>query len=443
MTWAHAHLWRHPALAILGVALLLVLPPLAVRAGTRAWASLPLPVPSRRVAVTAAVAAGALFLALGLLFPSHAICFDSVEFSIEVWKGQLRNLRWYLTLASYHGALRAVAAIAPMPIPARTFVPVVNAFATGVAYVALAGAARRLGRTRFEVGVITLLAWTAFGNLQLGLFYVDVYPVAQLAMALFAWTALRALDGDGHPVWPILIAAVGPLFYIGLVLVAPAALVVVAAELRRRGGLARVGVSILAAVVATGGATMPAFGRPFAFRDLLERLVASSGAARGLSPDSSLLPADYLFSAPHALEIVQGWILVDGVGVLLSLTAGMVLLAKALRGPLDLRTLLLAGLVGPVLLYAALMDPLWGPYLDWDLFSYGAVATSLFGAYALVVCGRGWPRERAFLAGLLVAASILHLCARLNALEVDYRAHLAESPAHMSDVDEALAPPER
>ena len=72
-----------------------------------------------------------------------------------------------------------------------------------MALAALAGCARRLGRTRGEVVAITLLAWSAFGVLQLAIGYVDVYPTVLALMALYLWAALGALDGTLHPVWAL------------------------------------------------------------------------------------------------------------------------------------------------------------------------------------------------------------------------------------------------
>src|SRR5207247_2162802 len=82
--------------------------------------------------------------------------------------------------------------------------------AASVALVALAGAARRLGRTRGEAGAIALVAWTAFGVAQLVPGYLDVYPFALAVTALYLWTALGVLAGDVHPGWPLVIAFLAP-----------------------------------------------------------------------------------------------------------------------------------------------------------------------------------------------------------------------------------------
>jgi len=51
----------------------------------------------------------------------------------------------------------------------------VSGLAASVALVALAGARRRLGRTRGEAGADHAPAWSAFGTAQLVPAYLDVY----------------------------------------------------------------------------------------------------------------------------------------------------------------------------------------------------------------------------------------------------------------------------
>jgi hypothetical protein len=122
--------------------------------------------------------------------------------------------------------------------------------------------------------------------------------------------------------------------------------------------------------------------------------------------------------------------LIDGVGVLLCSTCGVAVLAREIRRPSDPRPWLLAALLAPCLGYMFVMDPIWGPYSDWDLFSYVAVPTSLLGSYALLVWGRG-RRATAWLVGLALAASSVHVLARFNALDVDIARHRHESPFHL------------
>jgi len=254
--------------------------------------------------------------------------------------------------------------------------------------------------------------------------YLDVYPFALAVTALYLWTALGALAGDVHPGWPLVIAFLAPFFYIGLVLLVPSTFVIALAAARRPAGGARLALGLLAAVAAAGAATLPGFGAPFAWAAFVARAHADSGYQLGFSPTSSLLPLAHMLSGAHAREVVHTLLLVDGVGVLLLVVCGAWLPRR------DPAAALLALVVAPWLAYVVAMDPLFGAFADWDLFSYGAAATSLLGAYAFVVWGREHERAFAWLLGLAIASAGVHLLARWNALDVDLPRHLLESPYH-------------
>jgi hypothetical protein len=87
-----------------------------------------------------------------------------------------------------------------------------------------------------------------------------------------------------------------------------------------------------------------------------------------------------------------------------------------------------AAVLAPQLAYLLAMDPLFGHFADWDLFSTLAASTSLFGGAAFVTWGRGAPARTGFLLGVALATALVHLLARLNALDVAFAAHLAETP---------------
>lgn len=431
LTWGYAHLNRYPGAWLTALAFAFSLPTIARYLDALPIARRPMPAPSWKLALGFALGAGALFLAIGWFVPTKPFSLDTSSFAIQVWKGETWTMRWYLLLATFTGLLRFAEWAWPAPVPARDLVPIVNAFLSGFSYALLAGSARRLGRDAFEVCVITLLAWTAFGNLQLALYYVDVYPFVQFVFALFLWTALRTLLDDVHPAWPIGIAMLAPFFYLGLLLLLPAAGLIVIVTLQRERAVRRLGAAFTAVVVGFGLATLPAYGRPFALGPLLADLSETPTARLGLSPDSSLLPIGYMLSAAHLWEWVHTFILIDGVGFLLCATTGIPLLLRFLRGDAITPPGLLILLLGPVLVYSFTMDPLWGPYWDWDLFSYAAVPTSVFGAYSLVRWFRDTRELRAALAGLLIAASVVHLAARLNTVEFDQARHTRESPPHV------------
>ena len=420
LTWSYAHLGRRAALRWLGIALVLALP----AAGRCAWrqpgVERPLGAVSWRSTLGGCALAGAV-LALGRACPAPLVSIDPWFLVKSVAEGTGENGRWYLLLWSYE---RLGAAVRPW-LDAPQVIRTVSGLAASVALVALAGAARRLGRTRGEAGAITLLAWSAFGTAQLVPGYLDVYPFALAVTALYLCTALGALAGDVHPGWPLTLAFVAPFFYIGLVLLLPSTAVIALSAARRPEARAPLALGLLAAVAAAGAATLPGFGAPFAWRAFVARAHADSGWQLGLSPTSSLLPLGYLLSGAHAREVVHTLLLVDGVGVLLLVVCGAWLPRR------DPAAALLALLVAPWLAYVVAMDPLFGAFADWDLFSYGAAATSLLGAYAFVAWGRAAPRAFGWLLGLALAAASVHLLARWNALDVDLPRHLLESPYHV------------
>src|SRR5947207_3846790 len=423
ITWSHAHLGRRGVLPWIGAALVLALPAASAWAWRRPGARRALGASSWRAAAVAA-ALGAAVLALARVRPAPLISIDPWFLVKSVADGTGENGRWYLLLWSYQ---RLGAAVRPW-LDAPHLIRTVSGLAASLALVALAGAARRLGRTRGETGAIALVAWTAFGTAQLVPGYLDVYPFALAVTALYLWTGLGALAGDVHPGWPLVIAFLAPFFYIGLVLLVPSTVVIALAAARRPAGGARLALGLLGAVAAAGAATLPGFGAPFAWAAFVARAHADSGYQLGFSPTSSLLPLGYMVSGVHAREVLHTLLLVDGVGVLLLVVCGgwLLLHPRTWSPP----AALLALVVLPYLAYVVAMDPLFGALADWDLFSYGAAATSLLGAYAFVVWGREHERAFAWLLGLAIASAGVHLLARWNALDVDLPRHLLESPYH-------------
>jgi hypothetical protein len=428
LTWSYAHLHRRPWLPRIAVALLLAGPPLAALA----WRQPTRAAPLRRF--TPLQVAGLVALAVvvdavvGLRFPAWPISIDPWQLLKNVAQASNTNARWHLTLATYDLLSRwFLGRLGPATI-IRSFSSVTSA----IGLVALTGSARRLATTRGEAVAIALLVWTAFGTIQLAIGYLDVYPVALAVTGLFVWTALGTLQGDVHPLWPLTIAALGPFWYEGLVLLGPATVVVGIVALRRPGGVRRVAVGLATALFVAGLATVPRFGRPFAWLTFLDAVESASDAALGLSPTSVMLPGWAMFSGWHARDVAHTIVLVDFVGVLLTVVAGTwCVVTGPWRRSWDATVVFLVALVVPQLLFLFVMDPLWGAFADWDLFCWGAATTSLLGAYAFVLWGRECPRLFPLVLGLAIAAAGVHLLARLNALEVDLKAHLVESPYHV------------
>jgi len=435
MTWSYAHLDRHPALPWVGAALLVALPLVTTLVWRLPAANRPLGRLGWRT-VAATMCGEFVLLALGVTHPTPPAWFDAAYFVKWVSEGAwYRNVRWYLTV----WFLSKLAALVRPWIQPVTFIRGANTLLAATALAALAGCARLLGHTRGEAAAITLLAWSAFGVLQITLGYTDVYPVALLVTALYVWTALGVLAGQRHPVWPFLLAAAGPFWYIGLVLLGPSLLVIAWVTARRPGGWSRLAVAGAVSVAVAGVATVPGFGYPFAWRAFLAKVAtqASWGYRPGWSGDT--LPLSFMLSTVHAAEVGHTLLLVDGVGVLLLLVAGGWVVA---RRRWDERAAFLSLLVLSYLAYVIAMDPVFGPFADWDHFSYGAAATSVLGAYVFVLWGRECPRPFRVLLGVALAAAGVHLLARLNGLDVNLWGHLDESPFHLGvpDPSNARAP---
>jgi hypothetical protein len=425
ITWSYAHLGRRAALPWVGAALVAMLPVVTVLAWRRPGTARPL----RRVPWPWVVVGGVLLAvglaSVGVLAPEHQVSVDPMELLLDVHDRRPGNGRWVLLLWILDHLWDVGRRFYPN---LNVFLRVVNGCFGAGALVALAACARRLGRSRGEVLAITLLAWTALGTLQVSVGYLEVYPAALFATAVYLWACLAAIDGALHPAWPVVVGALAPYFYVALVQLLPALVVVAATELTRPRGLRRLAVAAGLGLAAAGAATIPAFGYPFAWTALAARVSAFSARGSGLSPTSSLLPLDYVLSGTHAYELVHTFLLIDGVGVLLLLVAGTwALAARAVDAKAAFLALALAAFVP----YVVLFDPVWGAYGDWDLFSYLAAPISLLGSYCFVQWGRRCPQPFAVLLGLALTANGVHLLARLNAVAFDMARHQAESPDHL------------
>ena len=425
ITWSYAHLGRRAALPWIGAALVVLLPPLAAAAWRRPGAARPVPALRWPWVALAWLVLGVAFASIGVLAPEHSVSVDPLQLVLDVRDHRDGNGRWVLLLFVLDHLWHVGRTWCPN---LNVFLRIANGFIGAGAIVALGGCARHLGRTRGETLAIALLAWTALGTLQVSVGYLEVYPTALLATAIFLWTGLRATEGTLHPAWAALAGALAPFCYVATVQLLPALLVVALVELRRPRGLRRLALAAALGIVAAGAATIPAFGYPFAFVPLAARISEFSARGSGLSPNSSLLPLGYVLSAYHARELVHTFLLIDGVGVLLVLVTGTwALAARALDAKAAFLALSLVGFVPYVLAF----DPVWGAYGDWDLFSYLAAPISLLGAYALIIWGRSCPRPFALLLGVALAANGVHLLARLNAVAFDLARHQAETPDHL------------
>jgi hypothetical protein len=424
ITWSYAHLSRHAALPWIGALLVVVLPALTAVM----WRGSE-PAPRFRIRwpwiVGAGLALGVACACVGVLEPELSVSVDPMQLVLDVRDRRAGNGRWILPLWVLGNLWEVWRGFYPN---INVFLRIANGFIGAAGLLALGGCARRLGRNDREAIAIALLTWSALGTLQIAVGYLEVYPLALLATSVLLWTSLAAIDGTLHPAWALVAGALAPFFYVPLVQMLPALVVVAIVELRRAGGVRRLAIGAALGILAAGVATIPAFGYPFAWAPWAARISADSARGSGLSATSSLLPLDYVLSVEHARELVHNFLLIDGIGVLLVLVAGgWALAAGAFDAKAAFLTLAIAGFVP----YVVAFDPVWGAYGDWDLFSYLAAPISLLGAYCFVQWGRRCPRPFAVLFGLALAAAGVHLLAKLNAVAFDQVRHQIETPDHL------------
>jgi hypothetical protein len=432
LTWAYAHLDRHPLLPALAALVVVTLPPCIGWLWRRpAAAAAVRPLGAGRVAWL--VGAGMVVVTVvGLAWPVTPICIDAWYFATAVGDGVSRNPRWYLTLWIFAAVAEPLRPI----LEPLTVVRALNGVVAAGGLAALAACARTLGRTEGEAAAITALTWTAFGVLQLALGYVDVYPTALFLTALYLWAGSAVLLRNRHPAWATVLVAIAPFFYVGLVLLAPSCLVLLWVAGRRHGGR-RVLEALGLALLAAGAATVPGYGVPFAWGTFGRELGPALRVGVAIDGRGALLPMAELATGRHWFGIAHLLLLIDGVGVMLLLVCGPIA-ARFAAPPLVVWA---AALLLPGAAYLVTMDALFGIFADWDLFSYLAAVTSMCGAYVFVVWGRRAPRAFPLLLGLALATATVHLMARLNALDVDFHRHLAETPFRVPLTKQTPRPP--
>lgn len=427
LTWSYAHLSRRPWLPWVGVALVVVLPAMGAWAWRCDALTRPLRPVSRRTTILGGLGVFVVLLWFARVFPQEPYAVDAFEFLIGATQPEFRyNPRWYLSIRTY----RLFSTFLVPPLEPETFARGANVVLGAISLMALAGCARRLTRTVGEAVALTLLAWTSFAVLQIAVGYLDIYPVPLAATSVYLWLALRYLDGRTALLWPILVAGLGPFFYIGLILLAPSALLLLFEGIRRSGVRSvapAIGVTLAAMVLAT----VPGHGRPLAWSAWYGEAAEAASCHWGFQADSCLLPLDYMFGATHFAEMFHLLLLVDGIGLLFLLVCTS---RELVRDPwvIDLRLLVLGSIAAGHLAFLLVLDPLFGPYSDWDAYTYPTIPLTLLGGWGFLVWSRRSPRWAGWLFGLALAAASVHLLARLNAMHVDYHRHLAESPCHVN-----------
>jgi len=441
VTWSYAHLDRaaaFPWLAWIGV---VVLPPLGGFLFAR-WAAADASPPAsvkpssslsplaRLVRIAIALAFVFVWTELGLRWSTPWLSPDSNALQTMVEQPGAEIARWHLLLPVYQAVARGLDAVSST----HEVIVLLSGVFGGLALVAIVVTAELVSRSRaMAIGVASLVV-TSFGVAQVALGYNDVYPVPLFGVALYLLLAVRAMAGRGSPAWAIAWAGVAPFVYLGLVLIVPSAGVLAFDHWRRERSLRPLVIGAAAAVVLAGLATIPRFGVPFAWSGFLAAQVELPSASMGYNASGYTLPLAQVLSAGHLWQVLHGVLLVDPVGSWLTLTLAIPVAARVLAAAPSL-AVRVAALVGAIVLpygvFLLWMDPLYGAYVDWDLFSYGAVATSLLGALLLFEWGRARPQWLGVLLGLAVAVNATHLLARFHGLPIDRAEHLQESPEHL------------
>ncbi len=372
--------------------------------------------PASRAAVAAAI--GALTVGLAWTLRSNVDLGDS-WYVLEVAADGRERLvlfpRWPLTSAMLGAAYRLLHPF----LSARDAVALVSCLAGGLAVVVGLALLRRLhpsGGRWLAAGFL----FTTCGVARPFLGHIEVYAFALLALLVFLWAAIGALDG--RPLWRAgLAGGLAVVTYVPLVLPVGAALLVLAGRrLRARA----VSVRALAATVLAGASLPAAMYGWLWLRDVrggTARLVPTLVESLNLDwADSWLIfvPARRLFSPEHLLHVLNQWLLMDAVGLAL---VGWGLARGLRRAGQPAATLLLAAVV-PTFVYTLVMNPIWPPAEDWDLFAHGSVLTALLGPLVLIDRVRRGGRWHAGLAVALLGLNLAHTVPGVLA------AHFAPAP---------------
>ena len=111
------------------------------------------------------------------------------------------------------------------------------------------------------------------------------------------------------------------------------------------------------------------------------------------------------------MNIINEWLLIDASGILLTIL-GLLLwkLSTSQRRSQERnpRVYLLGIVAIPYLVYSFMMEPLLGYPMDWDLFSYVALFTWLFGGYVFIQSREQLPAFK-WLYVILATSGWLHL----------------------------------
>lgn len=404
-TWGFHHLGYLPwpwALFLGGVALLLVLPPVAgILAGRLdgTMARLGEPGQARTAAVLVIVISVACFWfgrVQEFFLSDSRLLIDGIDeaarhFAADTMAIRVHEIvhRWLAGFGSATASFRAVS------------------MGSGLVWLAAmlgtVGAMTPDGRSRFLLGGLIVTA----GLTKLFYGYPETSPLLAAAVALFILAGVRVVRGGGGEWWLAAAAVVASAMHVTGILVLPAVFVALKARL---GMSARARLALIAAPIAVFAIyaavwlTRPESTGVNPYGSYWEEFTPLAGPLHAKQ-------AYTLFSWPHLVDIVNEMILL-GPFVLAGWVAAVALIRRSGRRFLVEQPVaaFLVSLLVPFLLLSLLFHRKLGAARDWDLVATVAVPSILlFGFWLVGAAAREAGARRTQVGLALITASLLHL----------------------------------
>jgi hypothetical protein len=307
-------------------------------------------------------------------------------------------------LAGVVGRLSGVGAVAAT----QGFVCVAGALAV----VCFVQAGRLLAPTRRGGALVAALILCG-GVSRVFFGHVEVYAFVLLCAAVYLWTGCAFLQGRTGWVAPSLALGFGLWMHLSFIFLVPSHVALLWLASGRRPSALEVvrSFAVMGVPLLVFLGSMLALGRWEELELAWETLVEMAGLSAKADPHESWVRGPFaepgagtlytLFSWPHLKYLINA-------GFLLAPAAAPIVVAFAVLRPAALiarkETAFLAATTGMLLLYAAVVRPVWGPY-DWDVFALPAVCGAALAAHLVVHELSG--ERRAHVCALVIAGSIL------------------------------------
>jgi hypothetical protein len=256
---------------------------------------------------------------------------------------------------------------------------------------------------------------SAYGLYQLWFGYTEVYALVALGWALVILVYLLVLDQKIRLVWASILSAIVYLFYIGnLLILPPYVLLMVVCIWRQPHRRDRFSQVILNLVVFCVTLTLCLYlvqGINVVQLWDSNRLELQ---ARGNPSNSIFYNIEGLLSQQHLGDFTNEWILIDATGLMLTIISPALwfLFRQSGQFNVNARVWLLGTIAVSYVAYSFIMTPILGYPKDWDLFSYIALFTALFGFYIYLLSQDQMPGSRLVYGGLAMSGWV-HLVATL------------------------------